>query len=58
MTLESAHVEIMLTLTEERLSCIEQTDKRSLPKIVIDALHHELLNIIELRELLANHAKD
>ena len=58
MTLESAHVEIMLTLTEERLSCIEQTDKRALPKIVVDALHHELLSIIELRELLANHVKD
>jgi len=58
VTLESAHVEIMLTLTEERLACIEQIDKRALPRIVVDALHHELMSIIELRELLANHAKD
>ena len=58
MTLESAHIEIMLTLTEERLACIEQIDQRALPKIVLDALHHELMSIIELRELLANHLKD
>jgi hypothetical protein len=55
VTLESAHVQIIVTLTEERRALIEQIDTDSLDPIVADAVTHELLSLIEIQEALANH---
>jgi hypothetical protein len=58
VTLESAHIEIMVTLTNQRIALAEKIDRRLLDPIVADALDHELSHLIELREMLANHYRD
>ena len=58
MTLESAHIEIMLTLTNQRIALVEKINRQSLDPVVADAVVHELSQLLELRELLANHYRD
>jgi len=55
VTLESAHVQIIATLANERRALIEKIDTDTLDPIVADALTHELLSLIEIQEALANH---
>lgn len=55
MTFESAHREIISTLIEKRLLLLERVDKDQLDSAVADAVTHEQMSLIEIRELLANH---
>ena len=55
--LDSAHVTIVTTLVTQRINAIDVENTSHLPQSVQDAVSHEYVNLIELREALANHAE-
>jgi hypothetical protein len=54
--LDSAHITIVTTLVNQRINAIDAENTSHLPKSIQDAVSHEYVNLIELREWLANHA--
>lgn len=55
--LDSAHVTIITTLVTQRIDAIDAENTSRLPQSIQDAVSHEYVNLIELREALANHAE-
>lgn len=55
--LDSAHVTIMTTLATQRIKALDEQNTSHLPQAIQDAVSHEYVNLIELRDWLANHAE-
>jgi len=55
--LDSAHITIITTLVTQRINDIDAQNTSNLPRPVQDAVIHEYANLIELREIVANHAE-
>ena len=53
--LDSAHISIITTLVNQRIKQLDMTDTAHLAQSVQDAVAHEYMNLIELRDELACH---
>lgn len=55
--LDSAHVTIMTTLVTQRIKALDEQNTSHLSQAIQDAVSHDYVNLIELRDWLANHAE-
>ena len=53
--LDSAHISIITTLVNQRIAQLDITDTAHLAQSIQDAVAHEYMNLIELRDELACH---
>lgn len=51
--LDSAHISIISTLVNQRIAQLDATEAAHLDQPIQDALAHEYMNLIELRDELA-----
>ncbi len=53
--LDSAHISIITTLVNQRIAQLETTETDHLAQSIQDAVAHDYMNLIELRDALACH---
>lgn len=53
--LDSAHISIVATLANQRIAHLDTVNTAHLDQAIQDAVAHEYMNLIELRDALACH---